>query len=1071
MGNDLKSWMESAGRKPRVLILADVPGWAYDINARGLREVLSAEFDIDIAYLHHGAQPDLRPDYYDIYHVCCWIDPVGEYGIEKERFVKEVSSHRWEEPRYGSLSPRQFCMKYLSDSATITATSRRLQSLIQPIRPCLLVPNGVGAAFSPPAARHDGAIILGWAGNADDSCKGLKDILIPATYRLADFRIAPGNVDHDGMADFYRDIDVICVASDREGEPLPLLEGMACGCFPVCTDVGIVPELVRNGENGLIVERTPEAFRRAFVWCLENADRVREAGRKNAALIRRTRTWDKVSGAWRRAWAAALSLQKPEAARRRGNKTVWTLPRRCEAALGWIRKNRLGTEGIAVSSRNRKPYPEVTGYSIPTLIQWGERELAVELGRWLLSIQAENGAFRGPDDGACYVFDTGQILRGFLALTTRDLLDCAPAMERACQWICNQIADDGTQTFPDILQWRAGSTPEGVILYALEPARRTAALLGRKDLVRKIDACVRKFVTTPELTDFTCLSHFHAYICEALFDLGFPGLARAGIEKAWEHRLPDGGIPAYANVPWTCSTGIFQYAGLFSKMGDSRRADQCFSFMAALQNPSGGWFGSYGPEKNYFPNAEISWAAKYFLDALRLRQIASFEGMADRFLSTVGEDDGRWKLLEAEMETFLSGRQGRIRVLDAGCGKGRYLDRLAASPFANRLELHGCDLSARVLSYVRKDVPVKAGGILDLPYPSGSFDFIFSSEVLEHAVLPANALREMWRLLADGGELLVIDKNEKRLGRLELHETEQWFDTRHIASVLESLGATTQTREGVRYENGSDDLFTAWIAVKKQAASGNLSASGWHEAIVAYQDVENLAQRILSGKSPEWLEQVLESTEPGETCLELGSGTGALSAALAMKGRSVILLDFSRESLAFSKRLFERLNLDAGYIHADILEKFPMDANFCDCVWSSGVLEHFSDPQLAHIMRESARVARKSVISLVPNAASIPYRLGKWLQEQRGIWKYGYEDPKFSLEAFFLEAGLRDIEEFSVDAHHALQFLNQFPELTSAVHNLEKFYLSLSKDEVRKLKQGYLLVTKGFLGVNDNVEH
>lgn len=1060
MDRNLKAWTEKVGRKPRVLILADVPGWAYDINSRGLREVLSGEFDIDIAYLHHGPYPDLRPDYYDFYHVCCWVDPMSHHGIEKERFVKEVSSHRWEESRYGSLTPRQFCKKFLSDAATITATSRRLQSLIQPIRPCLLVPNGAGEVFSPCSEKHTIPIVIGWAGNADDSCKGLADILIPASYHLASLKIAPGNVKHDEMAEFYRELDVICVASDREGEPLPLLEGMACGCFPVCTDVGIVPELVRNGENGLIVERTPEAFRKAFIWCQKNQDKVREEGRKNAELIRRTRTWDKVKGAWRRAWLQALSLQNPETARQR-DRTAWTLPQRCEGALGWIRENRIGSEGIALSSKNRKPYPKVTGYIIPSLIECGERELAVEFGRWLLSIQAENGAFRGPDDGACYVFDTGQIIRGFLALSERGLLDCRAAMERACEWICGQIADDGSQAFPDILQWRAGSTPEGVILYALEPVRRASSLLGRKDFIRKINACVRKFVSNPGLTDFTCLSHFHAYICEALFDLGYPGLSRAGFEKAWEHRLHDGGIPAYSGVSWTCSTGMFQYAGLLSKMGDVSRADMCFSYMAALQNPSGGWFGSYGQGKQYFPEAEISWAAKYFLDALRLRQVSAFEAMADRFLDTVGESDGRLKLLETEIGKFFSENNGRIRVLDAGCGKGRYLDRLAEGHFSSQLELHGCDLSPRVLSYVRKDVLVRTGGILDLPYPDESFDFVFSSEVLEHSLQPENALREMLRVLTKGGKLLVIDKNVKRLGQLALHEMEQWFDSGKIASILESLGVRTRTVEGVPYENGGDDLFTAWIAEKEKKGSGNLSADGWHKAMVAYQDIEALAASVLARKSPEWLEQLLASTEPGEMCLELGSGTGALSAALAMQGRKVVLLDFSAESLDFSKRLFERLSLEGTFIHADILEKFPLDDNFCDCVWSSGVLEHFSDAELARIMRESARVASRKVISLVPNAASVPYRLGKWLQEQMGIWKYGYESPKFSLRDAFIQAGLVDIREFSIAPGQAVKFLDSVPGMDSVANEIRNWYISLGRPEIERLNQGYLLFTIG----------
>jgi malonyl-CoA O-methyltransferase len=38
-----------------------------------------------------------------------------------------------------------------------------------------------------------------------------------------------------------------------------------------------------------------------------------------------------------------------------------------------------------------------------------------------------------------------------------------------------------------------------------------------------------------------------------------------------------------------------------------------------LQNPSGGFFGSYGEGGRYFPAEEISWAPKYFIDAWLLR--------------------------------------------------------------------------------------------------------------------------------------------------------------------------------------------------------------------------------------------------------------------------------------------------------------------------------------------------------------------------------------------------------------------------------------------------------------------
>lgn len=146
--------------------------------------------------------------------------------------------------------------------------------------------------------------------------------------------------------------------------------------------------------------------------------------------------------------------------------------------------------------------------------------------------------------------------------------------------------------------------------------------------------------------------------------------------------------------------------------------------------------------------------------------------------------------------------------------------------------------------------------------------------------------------------------------------------------------------------------------------------------MVSSQNTERLAA-VLLGISPPWLKQLLASTEKGEACLELGSGTGALSVVLALQGRKVLLLDLSHDSQDFAKRLFQKLGLAGTFIHTHILTAIPLEDDSCDCVWTSGVLEHFGTPELTHIMRESASVTRATVISLVPNTASVPYRLGK----------------------------------------------------------------------------------------------
>jgi glycosyltransferase involved in cell wall biosynthesis len=147
-------------------------------------------------------------------------------------------------------------------------------------------------------------------GNPEDPCKGLKDILIPATNGKFAFIHSDGKMTREEVAEFYNRIDVIAIASTFEGSPLPLIEGMVSGCFPVSTDVGIAPELIRHGENGLIVERSVEAFQEAFAWCEKNLDIVRAAGQRNAGEIPKARSWEKMIGGFEKVFDFALAWQK-----------------------------------------------------------------------------------------------------------------------------------------------------------------------------------------------------------------------------------------------------------------------------------------------------------------------------------------------------------------------------------------------------------------------------------------------------------------------------------------------------------------------------------------------------------------------------------------------------------------------------------------------------------------------------------------------------------------------------------------------------------------------------------------
>ncbi len=60
------------------------------------------------------------------------------------------------------------------------------------------------------------------------------------------------------MREFYQSLHVYVCASRSEGASNPVLEAAACGLPVVTTAVGIMPELIRDGENGFFVRRDVE---------------------------------------------------------------------------------------------------------------------------------------------------------------------------------------------------------------------------------------------------------------------------------------------------------------------------------------------------------------------------------------------------------------------------------------------------------------------------------------------------------------------------------------------------------------------------------------------------------------------------------------------------------------------------------------------------------------------------------------------------------------------------------------------------------------------------------------------
>jgi malonyl-CoA O-methyltransferase len=191
-------------------------------------------------------------------------------------------------------------------------------------------------------------------------------------------------------------------------------------------------------------------------------------------------------------------------------------------------------------------------------------------------------------------------------------------LTRACDWILTQIDCQGRLHTPSTELW--GDIADDMIhTYVLPPLREAGRRLNNEEYLKAADFVLAYYKGQDELVPFNRLSHFHAYIMEALCELGEIELASQGMAEVERLQKKDGSIPAYPDVKWVCSTGMAQYAVIWYLLGKKEPADRAIRFLEKIQNKSGGFYGSYGEGSDYIPNAEISWAVKYFLDAYRLK--------------------------------------------------------------------------------------------------------------------------------------------------------------------------------------------------------------------------------------------------------------------------------------------------------------------------------------------------------------------------------------------------------------------------------------------------------------------
>ena len=146
---------------------------------------------------------------------------------------------------------------------------------------------------------------------------------------------------------------------------------------------------------------------------------------------------------------------------------------------------------------------------------------------------------------------------------------------------------------------------------------------------------------------------------------------------------------------------------------------------------------------------------------------------------------GRRRVLERTIAC--AGLPTPARVLDAGCGSGRNMLELARYG-----EVSGVELSETSVALARKRGvgEVVEGSVLEMPFAADSFDLAVCLDVIEHLQDDRGALRELRRVLAPGGALLVTVPAYRWLwsGHDEINHHHRRYNRRTLLAAAREAG-------------------------------------------------------------------------------------------------------------------------------------------------------------------------------------------------------------------------------------------------------------------------------------------
>ena len=299
----------------KILLVADIPGWALDTIATSMINSLNGSFKFTKIYSSQYRRGMNKC--FDETYFMQWNDFIGKG--DPSDFTALITSHNYYLLHHSTS--RQIIPKLKKVATSSLELYKKILELNSNVHYC---PHGVDEKlFIKTDYPLRDKFIVGHVGQklsanafldrAPYDMKGVKFVFNHVKELLKNHPKIEFKTNHktptnalplEKMPEFYQDIDVQLCTRFREGTPFPALESASTGRALISTRVGCVPEIIKHGENGLLVDsfnnieeakRTAEQIVEYILFLNDNRDICKQMGEKNRIEIEKNWTWDVVS--------------------------------------------------------------------------------------------------------------------------------------------------------------------------------------------------------------------------------------------------------------------------------------------------------------------------------------------------------------------------------------------------------------------------------------------------------------------------------------------------------------------------------------------------------------------------------------------------------------------------------------------------------------------------------------------------------------------------------------------------------------------------------------------------------